>query len=105
MPLLAVFVVWGFGWQLFDDGPLANYVITGMIVAFLCLDKARSSALWVVYLYGAIMGLMTSGCGAMYAAQMDGYHFLCDKGTSLPISLITGMGALAAAGYLIVRKR
>lgn len=101
---LLLFVVWAFGWQAFDDGPLANYIITGLLVAYLCVAHGWGSKLWPAYAYGAAVGLMTAGCGGLYAAQMDGYSFICDKGTSLPISIITGAGAILTAAY-IARKR
>lgn len=102
---LALMVFVAFGWQLFPDGPLANYVITGLLVAYLCARLAWGSALWPAYAYGAVMGLLTAGCGGLYAAHADGYHFLCDKGTSLPVSLISGTLAILVAIYMMVRTR
>lgn len=105
MWLLFAFVFSNFGWQLFDNGPLANYVITGLLVFLLSVLNARKSELWVVYLYGGVMGLCTSACGGMFILKMDGYAFLCDKGTGIPVSLISGLGAVGVAGYLLARKK
>lgn len=106
MWLLLFFVVANFGWQLFHDGPLANYIITGLVLAALCGRLAlRSKKHAIVYLYGGAMGLMTSGCGGMFSMKADGYRFLCDKGTGLPVSMITGLGALAVAMHLLARGK
>jgi hypothetical protein len=40
-----------FGWQLFPDGPLANYIITGLVVAYLCAWLARPPSI-----VGAVIG-------------------------------------------------
>jgi hypothetical protein len=102
---LAILVFAAFGWQLFPDGPLANYVITGLLVAYLCSRLAWGSPLWPAYGYGALMALLTAGCGGLYASKADGYHFLCDAGTSLPVSLISGVLAILAAVFMMTRKR
>jgi hypothetical protein len=102
---LVVMVFAAFGWQLFPDGPLANYIITGLVVAYLCVWLAWRSPVWPAFAYGGVIGLLTAGCGGLYAAQADGYHFLCDKGTSLPVSLISGVLAILAAVFMMTRKR
>lgn len=100
--LLLVAASWG--WQLFPDGPLANYIMTGLLVAYLCGRLAWNSPLWPAYGYGGLVGLLTAGCGGLYAAEADSYHVLCDKGTGLPISIITAGLALASAALLIRSK-
>lgn len=102
---LAAFVFTNMGWQLFPDKPLAFYIINSLLVLALCIKQAAGSKIAVVFIYGAIMAAMTAGCGGMYAAQMDGYHFLCDKGTALPISLFSGLGAIGVIVYLLQRKK
>lgn len=89
MWLLLAFVVASTAWQLFPDGPLAFYITQGLLITMLCIQLARKSPLWPVYLYGALMAFMTSACGGMYAGHADGYHFLCDKGTGIPLSSIS----------------
>lgn len=105
---LAALVFTYAGWQLFPDGPLAFYALCGLLVALLCLQQARRPGIgrmWAVYAYGIAMGLGTTTCGGLYAAQADGYHFLCDKGSGVPISLISGGLALAVAVYILRGKR
>jgi len=93
------------GWQFFSDGPLANYIISALLVAYLCARAAWRSPMWPAYGYGVAMALMTAGCGGMYATQADGYSFLCDKGTGLPISLISGLGAIALVVWVLIREK
>lgn len=105
---LAAFAAVFLGWQLFPDGPLAYYVACGALICALCIERAHSiktATAWVIYGYGAVMGAMSSACGAMYAAQADGYSMLCDKGTGLPISLISGGFLLVAAAYTYKQSR
>lgn len=103
MKTFAAIVLTYVGWQLFPDGPLAFYTLCGLLVALLCLQLALKPVgrMWAVYAYGVAMGLGTSACGALYAAQADGYHFVCDRGTGLPVSLVSGGLALAVVVYLL----
>lgn len=95
------------GWQLAPDGPLAYYIGAGLLIAWLALERAVTAPgkAWAVYAYAAFCGLSTSTCGAMYAAGADARHFLCDRGTGLPVSLLSGLLALAAVLYLSVGGR
>jgi hypothetical protein len=105
---LLVIVAWVLGWQLFDDGPLANYIITALFVASLCIREARAqwhSRMWAVYGFGALNALATAVCGALYAAEMDCRSFLCDKGTGLPASLVSGLIALLLIVWLLIREK
>lgn len=100
MWLLLAFVLASTAWQLFPNGPLAFYITQGLLITMLCIQLARKSKLAVVYLYGAFMAFMTSACGGMYAGYADGYHFLCDKGSGIPISSISLGSAILIALYL-----
>jgi hypothetical protein len=94
--LLAVYC----GWQFFDDGPLAFYVMMGLWVAWrmFLLNRERGSEWAPACLFGAWLGLMQAGCGAAYVA--DGRSFLCDKGTGLPVSsLVLAVAAGITAYY------
>ena len=95
------------GWQLFDDGPLAYYIGAGLLIGWLATERAITAPgkAWAVYAYAAACGLSSSACGAMYAAGADARHFLCDRGTGLPVSLLSGLLALAAVLYLSVGGR
>lgn len=100
---LAAFAAVFMGWQFFPDGPLAYYIACGALIAALCIERAHSiktKTAWIVYGYGAAMGSMSAACGGLYAEQADGYSILCDKGTGLPVSLISGSLLLVAAAYV-----
>ena len=88
--LLAVVFVFT-GWQLFPDGPLAYYILSALLgVVLLTLVGAALGGDWaLVCAYGAIVYAMTAGCGSLFAASADGFHFLCDRGTGLPVSGFT----------------
>lgn len=95
------------GWQLFDDGPLAYYIGAGLLIAALSIERAFTSPgrTWAVYAFCACEGITTSACGGMYVAHADARHFLCDRGSGLPVSLFSGLLALACAAYLLRGKR
>lgn len=99
--LLAVMLVFT-GWQLFPNGPLAYYVLSALALMFTLIWIAtrvgRECAL--VALYGALQSGMTAACGGMYASSMDGFHYLCDRGTGLPVSGITLTTGLLLAAWL-----
>ena len=103
---LAVVAAATFLWQAFPDGPLAFYIINALFVAFLCVRAALKEPMWwQVYAYGAVMALLTAGCGGLFIAKADGAAFLCDKGTGLPVSLISGIGFLVLIVVLLKRKK
>ncbi len=79
-------------------------MLNGLLVTALCIEQARKSNDWPAYLYGAAMGLTTSIGGLMYAAKMDGFRFLLDAGTGLPLSMVSGLGAIGVVTYLLARK-
>ena len=84
-----ILAVWMYAWQVFDDKPLTNYILTALVVALLCVELAiKSRRRWPVYAAGAAWAIATAKCGQLYAGAADGYHALCDKGTSLPTSLV-----------------
>lgn len=99
---LTAFAAVFMGWQAFPDGPLAYYMACGLLIALLCIQRARAlgGVAWAIYGYGAAMGTMSAACGGLYATQADGFSMLCDKGTGLPISLISGSALLVAAVYV-----
>lgn len=90
------------GWQFFADGPLAYYIASagfgGLVLLYVGL-KERGDVLPVA-LYSAAVHFMTAGCGALYATKMDGYHFVCDRGTGLPVSGVTLVAGLLLAAWL-----
>lgn len=90
------------GWQVFEDGPLAYYIAAALLTCALCLRAAqgRGRRAWAVFGYGAFLSACTAGCGALYAAHADGRHFLCDRGSGLPVSLVSGLAGIAVAVYL-----
>lgn len=104
---LAAFAAVFMGWQIFQDGPLAYYMACGLLIALLCIQRARAlgGVAWAIYGYGASMGIMSATCGGLYAAKADGYSMLCDKGTGLPISLISGGALLLVAAYVYKKGR
>ena len=88
MDRVLILAVWMYAWQVFGDKPLANYILTALVVALLCIELAiKSARWWPVYAAGAAWAIATAKCGQLYAWSSDGYHMLCDKGTSLPTSL------------------
>jgi hypothetical protein len=93
------------GWQLFPDGPLANYIITAVFAAGLCMRVGWRSRMWPAYAFGALVSMMTAGCGGLYVLQADGYSMLCDKGTGLPVSMITGLLAVLVGIWILVREK
>jgi hypothetical protein len=100
---LAIIVAANMVWPAFKDGPRAFYVISALLIVYLCVLLAWKSKLWPVFLYGALMALMTAGCGAFFEA--DGSRFVCDSGTGAPVSLISGLGALLLIGYMLARGK
>ena len=97
------FVATFMGWQLFQDGPLAYYITAAVLTSALCIRSAwgRGVRAWAVFGYGAAMSGLTAGCGAMFATHADGVHFLCDRGSGLPVSLVSGISGIAVAVYLM----
>jgi len=91
------------GWQLFADGPLAYYIAAAAFTGALCIRAAwgRGARAWAVFGYGALMAGLTAGCGVFYAAHADGRHFLCDRGSGLPVSLVSGLAGIAVAVFLL----
>lgn len=88
MARVLILAVWMYGWQVFGDKPLANYILTSLVVALLCVELSiKSARWWPVYAAGAAWAIATAKCGQLYASLSDGYHMLCDKGTSIPTSL------------------
>lgn len=104
---LLLFVAVYMGWQLLPNGPLAYYVAQAALSCLLALQVGYwlTGAAWVVYLFGAALAASTAGCGALFAAQADARHFLCDAGTGLPVSSFTGALALLVALYLLKEGR
>ncbi len=103
--LLELLVVYC-GWQFFADGPLALYVLMGLFVAVVMIHIGmwKRGDWWPVCLFGAWLGLMQAGCGAMYVG--DGRSFVCDKGTGLPITaLVLAVAAGVASFYARRLKR
>lgn len=94
------------GWQLFPDGPLAYYMLTGLLIGWLCLQIAahKGGRWWAVYGLGAGVGFLATTCGGLYAIKADARAFLCDKGTGLPVSLFIGLAAIAVAVYVLRDK-
>lgn len=90
------------GWQVFQDGPLAYYIAAGLLIAWLAAERALTvtGKAWAIYAWCSVQGITTSACGGLYAAQSDARHFLCDRGAGLPVSLFSGLLALAVVLYL-----
>lgn len=97
------FVAVAMGWQAFEDGPLAHYITEAALCCALCIAAARGrgAQAWAVFGYGALTSGLTAGCGALYAARADGRHFLCDRGSAMPVSLLTGLAGIAVAVFLL----
>jgi len=93
------------GWQAFSDGPLAFYVMAGLLIALLLwvIGKEKRGNWWPVCLFGMSLGGMQAGCGLLYAG--DGKSFICDSGTGLPLSLVTMGAASLLAGWLTKKPR
>jgi hypothetical protein len=104
---LAAFAVYAFAWQLFSNGPLAFYVIAGVTTAWLCIELAIKSErkLWPVFGLGAAMAFLTSGCGALFVANTDGFRFMCDQGSGLPVSIISGLCFVGVLVYVAGSKK
>lgn len=94
------------GWQVFDDGPMAFYVMAGLLIAGLLWQIARDNGgqWWPVCVFGIVLGFMQAGCGVMYSV-LDGRSFICDAGTGLPLSLATMGAASMLAGWLATKAR
>jgi hypothetical protein len=104
--VLAAMVSTWMGWALFSDGPLAYYMAAGALLALLSyLLKDRGGAWVPVAWYGVSIGSLVFTCGGLYGAEADGYSFLCDKGTGLPVSTFTGLGAVIAARAIYRKQR
>ena len=94
------------GWQVWPNGPLAYYITAALLTCALFLHAAwvRGGRWWAVFGYGAFLSASTAGCGALYAAHADGRHFVCDRGSGLPVSLLSGVLGIAVAVYLLRGK-
>jgi hypothetical protein len=98
--LLAIIAAF-YGWQAFSDGPLAHYVLEGMLLAVLlakiALDNGRG---WfAVCGFGALLGLLQAGCGVFY--RWDSADFVCDTTTGRPVSMVVAIGAVLVGVSLI----
>lgn len=99
--LLLSIVITFYGWQAFNDGPLAHYIFEGLLLAVLlakiALDNGRE---WfAVCGFGALLGLLQSGCGVFYDWGSAG--FVCDSTTGRPVSLVVAIGAVFVGVSLI----
>ena len=102
--LLLSIVITFYGWQAFSDGPLAHYILEGMLLAVLlakiALDNGRG---WfAVCGFGALLGLLQSGCGVFYDWRST--DFVCDSTTGRPVSLLVETGAVFVGLTLIRRE-
>lgn len=91
------------GWQMFPSPTWAYYIGAAvlMFAQFLSMAADSSGPMRWVFLYGAFNAATTAGCGALFAAHADGRHMLCDRGSALPVSLLTGLVGIALVLHLV----
>ncbi len=106
MKVLFAFAAVFLGWQLFEDGPLAYYIAAALLIAGLCVKLAiKEPELALAYACGTVLALLTAGCGALFSLGASGKEFLCDKGTGLPVSMVSGAVLLVVAALMLRKGR
>lgn len=107
MVLVAMTVGLYAGWQAFDEGSRAFYVINGTFIAalMLMLWRDRGPYWGPACALGALLGLLQSTCGVLFSDVADGRQFICDKGTAKPVSAITLWLTLLVVAYYSTRRR
>lgn len=106
MKVLFAFAAVYLGWQFFEDGPLAYYIATALLVAGMSVRLAtKEPELVLAYACGTVLALLTAGCGALYSVGASGKEFLCDKGTGLPVSMVSGAVILVVAALMLRKGR
>lgn len=106
MRVLFAFAFVFMGWQLFEDGPLAYYIEAALLIAALSIRLAfNEPELALAYACGAVLALLTAGCGALFSIGASGKEFLCDKGTGLPVSMVSGAIILVVAALMLRKGR
>jgi len=90
-------------WNAFDDKPRAFYHCMALLGVglMLAIGWRAHKRLAVVCAYGVFLYGSTSACDLSYFKEANGWQYMCDAGTSAPVSAITLAVGVLIAGWLL----